>query len=46
MGAAAAFGARFEDNRLVPAFVWNFGIGALSLGIVFFAMRLLQTVAP
>jgi VIT1/CCC1 family predicted Fe2+/Mn2+ transporter len=40
MGVAALLGARYEDNRMIPAFIWNVGIGSLCFGVVYFALSL------
>ncbi|HEY4831950.1 MAG TPA: VIT1/CCC1 transporter family protein [Waddliaceae bacterium] len=36
LGAAAALSTRIERNRLIPAIVWNLGIGAAASGFVYF----------
>lgn len=43
MGCAAAFSAKFEDNRILPAVIWNIGIGILCFGVVFFAIRWIES---
>lgn len=39
VGVAGALSAYLEQNRVVPAFIWNAGIGVLSLGIVYFLLK-------
>jgi vacuolar iron transporter family protein len=36
MAVAAAIAASYEGNRLVPAIVWNIGLGALTCGSAYF----------
>lgn len=36
LGAAAAVSTTFERNRLIPAIVWNLGLGAAASGCVYF----------
>ena len=38
MGSAAALAARHEGNRLIPAIVWNIGLGAVAFGFVYFML--------
>jgi vacuolar iron transporter family protein len=38
IGGGAAISAYHARNRLIPAIVWNFGIGALSFGSVYFLL--------
>ena len=36
LGIAATISAKYEGNRVIPAIVWNLGIGALSFGSLYF----------
>jgi len=36
LGISAAISAYYEGNRLIPAIVWNLGLGALTCGGVYF----------
>lgn len=40
LAAGAALAAYFEGNRLIPAIVWNLGLGALTSGSVYFLLDL------
>lgn len=42
MGAAAALAAYFERNRMIPAIIWNIGLGILSLGFLYFLLEALK----
>ncbi|MCB1112893.1 MAG: VIT1/CCC1 transporter family protein [Chlamydiia bacterium] len=39
IGCAAAFSARYERNRPVPATLWNLGIGIFAFGTVYFLIE-------
>lgn len=39
LSAAAAIAAYHERNRLIPAIVWNLGLGVLSLGFLYFFLN-------
>lgn len=39
IGGGAALAAYHEQNRLVPAIIWNIGLGMLSLGFLFFLLE-------
>ncbi|NGX41984.1 MAG: hypothetical protein K940chlam7_00258 [Chlamydiae bacterium] len=36
LGTAAAIAAHFEGNQLIPAVIWNFGLGALTCSLAYF----------
>jgi hypothetical protein len=36
IGIAAAISAYYEGNRIIPAIVWNIGLGALTAGSIYF----------
>jgi hypothetical protein len=38
VGAASAVAAYHEQNRLIPAIVWNVGLSAIALGFIFFIL--------
>ena len=40
IASASAFAAYFENNRLIPAIVWNLGIAILSIGTLYFLSQL------
>jgi len=41
LGAGAYLTSLFEKNRLLPAVVWNLGLGALAYGVAYYAGQLL-----
>jgi vacuolar iron transporter family protein len=36
LALAAFLSAKYERNRLIPALIWNLGIGALAAGVAYF----------
>lgn len=42
MGSAALIAAHLEKNRLISACVWSMSIGALSLGVVYFVLKIVH----
>lgn len=40
MGLAGGLSAYREQNRIIPAFIWNSGLGLLSLSVVYFVLKL------
>lgn len=36
LGVAAGIAAYFEQNRLIPAIIWNIGLAILAFGVVYF----------
>jgi len=41
MGISASYAAFLEKNRLISACIWSVGIGALSIGIVYFLLKMI-----
>lgn len=41
IGISSAILARFSNNRLIPAIVWNISLAALSFGVTFFTLKVL-----
>jgi len=39
IGCAAGFSSRYEHNRLIPAVVWNLGLGVLAYGTVYYLIE-------
>lgn len=39
LGISAGWSAYYQKNRMIPAIVWNIGIGILSIGTVFFLFQ-------
>lgn len=43
MGAASATTAHYEGNRLIPACIWNMGLGILSFSTLYFLLQLVNS---
>jgi vacuolar iron transporter family protein len=42
IGASAGIAAHQQQNRLIPAIVWNLGLGTIIFGFIFFILRWLS----